>query len=215
MLRLKPCLFIAAMAALLAGLWWRARPIQHAPGILVQESPIQQDDSSGSVIYQGDFQLKPVARYKLRGEILGTKRYHSGIQSELVPVDVAVGWARMSDQVVLDSLRISMGNRFFFYEWFGTPPIPRRELECSAANNHVISANAAVARAVGRLRRGQIAEMQGWLVDAEGPNGFRWPTSRRRDDTGNGACELFLVEAISVSDEAALPQPTSSLAARP
>jgi hypothetical protein len=42
--------------------------------------------------------------------------------------------------------------------------------------------------------------MKGWLVDATGPNGFRWPTSRRRDDTGNGACELFYVEEVHAWD---------------
>ena len=215
MIRWKSFLFVAGLAALVGGYWWTSRPIQHSPGVLVQEAPVQENDSSRTIIQQGDFRLQPVARYKLRGEVLGIKRYHSGIQAALVPLDVAVGWARMSDQAVLDGLKISMGNRFFFYQWLGAPPIPRQEIERSAANNHIISANPGVARAGGRLRRGQIAEMHGWLVDADGPNGFRWATSRRRDDTGNGACELFFVEAISVSDEAAFLPPSTSLAAQP
>ena len=50
--------------------------------------------------------LTAIAEYDLRGRVLGTKRYHSGPQAELVPVDVAVGWKQMSDQSVLDQLTI-------------------------------------------------------------------------------------------------------------
>jgi hypothetical protein len=44
-------------------------------------------------------------------------------------------------------------------------------------------------------------ELSGWLVDAAGPEHFTWRSSRRRDDTGNGACELIYVEKIHTWDE--------------
>ena len=49
-------------------------------------------------------------------------------------------------------------------------------------------------------------------MDANGPDGFHWPTSRRRDDTGNGACELFYVETIAAVDEIE-PAPGASVVA--
>jgi hypothetical protein len=52
---------------------------------------------------------------------------------------------------------------------------------------------------VKRLRRGEFVAMRGYLVNVTGPNGFSWNTSLRRDDTGNGACELFYVEAIETN----------------
>jgi hypothetical protein len=31
-----------------------------------------------------------------------------------------------------------------------------------------------------------------------GPNGFTWNSSRTREDTGNGACELVFVTGVEV-----------------
>ena len=38
----------------------------------------------------------------------------------------------------------------------------------------------------------------GELVDAVRPDGFTWRTSLSREDTGAGACELFLVESAEL-----------------
>lgn len=168
----------------------------HPNGILVPEAPVQVGIAPMAVGERDGFKLTAVAAYNLRGRVLGTKRYHSGIQSTLVPVDVAVGWGKMSDQGVLDRLRLAMSNRFFFYRWEDTPPIPEAELLRSAANNHIVSANETITTGIRKLRVGQIVEMRGLLVDVTGPEGFVWPTSRRRDDTGNGACELFMVHEL-------------------
>lgn len=196
------------IATVLAWWWWSSRPVRHAPGVLVPTPPQQEDQPPFAMGSVNDFRLTAFARYTLRGRVLGTKRYHGGVQSQLVPIDVAAGWGRMSDQGVLDRFSLTMGNRFFFYEWKGQPAVPPEEIQRSAANNHVIAANDEVEKAVRGLRVGQLVEMRGWLVDAEGPHGFRWRSSRRRDDSGNGACELFLVE------EARPLAPAPSLAAK-
>ena len=48
------------------------------------------------------------------------------------------------------------------------------------------------------VRAGQVVTLRGQLVDATRPDGFTWSTSLRRDDSGAGACELFLVESASL-----------------
>ena len=192
--------FAIRLLALLAvtGLVWlfvSSRPIKHPPGVLVPNAPVQKSIAMKSLGLVADWHVMAVAEYHLRGRVLGTKRYQSGPQAELVPIDVAVGWARMSDQAVLDHLKISMTNRFFFYEWKGTPPIPQDEIVVSAANNHVIAANDDVRKVIRSLRVGQIVTMHGYLVNANGPAGSTWNSSLTRSDTGNGACELFYVES--------------------
>lgn len=174
--------------------------------MLVPNEPVQQEAPPQIVAEVAGFKLTGVARYTVRARVLGTKRYWNGRGAELVPVDVALGWGAMSDSAVLDAMELSQSNRFFFYQWQGAPPIPADEIMKHAANNHVIAANADVARAVKALRTGQIAQLHGWLVDARGADGFAWATSRRRDDTGNGACELFYVESIAAVDE---PEPAA------
>jgi hypothetical protein len=184
-----------------AWLWWNGQPIRHQPGILTQMAPIQADVPPRALPDQAGFRLTAIAHYSIRARVLGTKQYFGGLQSKLVPYDVALGWNRMSDQSVLDQLSISMGNRFFFYRWQGRAPIPQPEIIRSAANNHLIPADGAIRSQIRHLRVGQIVELSGWLVDAEGPENFKWRTSRRRDDTGNGACELIYVEKLNAWDQ--------------
>ncbi len=190
--------------------WWSTRAIRYAPGVLVPGAPLQEDLSPWSLGEVNGFRLTGFARYTVRGRVLGRKRYYGGVQAPLVPVDVATGWARMSDQAVLDQLGLTMGNRFFFYEWRGQPPLAPDEIMRSASNNHVIATVPEVIRAIGHLRLGELIEMRGYLVDAEGPEGFHWRSSRRRDDTGNGACELFYVESVQKLDPAAAAAPIVS-----
>ena len=194
-LRHLPKLFATALLA--CGAWWfvSSRPIHHPPGVLVGTEPAQKNVAAKPVGMIGNWNVSAVAEYHLRGRVLGTKRYYSGPQAELVPYDVAVGWGRMSDQTVIDGLTISMTNRFYFYEWQNQPPIPQDEIKVSSANNHVIAANDEVRKVISRLRVGQIVTLDGYLVNANGPEGRTWNSSLTRMDTGNGACELFYVHS--------------------
>ena len=181
-------------------LFMSGRPIRHAPGVLVSEVPLQTNIAAKPLGQIGEWRVTAVAKYHLRGRVLGTKRYYNDPQADLVPVDVAIGWKKMSDQSVLDPLTISMSNRFYFYEWASEPPIPQDEIKMSSANNHVIAANEQVRKIIRSLRDGQILTMDGYLVNASGPEGRTWNSSLTREDTGNGACELFYVEGAQVVD---------------
>ena len=48
----------------------------------------------------------------------------------------------MSDQTVLDQLKISQSMRFYWYEYRMPPPIPQDEIMKHSANLHIIPANA-------------------------------------------------------------------------
>ena len=192
--------------SVLAGtVWWLwpAGELRHEPGVRLDREPAQQMIAPQPVGGFKKYTITAVAAYAIEARVLHTKRYWVE-GDDLVPYDVAVGWGAMSDQAVLDQLSISQGNRFFFYEWQNPPPIPVGEIERHAANMHVIAANKEVAKAVKRLRRGEFVAMRGYLVNVGGPDGFYWNTSLRRDDTGNGACEVFYVESIEAKPEPAL-----------
>ncbi len=195
MIRFVVFLFFAAALWLTVEYWpWRA--IRHAPGVLVAKEPVQVMIPEKLLPKRDHYEIHAVATYDITARILSTKRYFSLPGNDLVPIDVAVGWGRMSDQAVLDRLSISQGNRFFFYEWWNSPPIPQSEIACHAANMHLIAADSEVASSIRGLRTGQVADLRGYLVNVTGPEGFSWRTSLSRTDTGNGACELFYVEEI-------------------
>ena len=46
------------------------------------------------------------------------------------------------------------------------------------------------------VREGNVVMLRGYLISARHPNGATWNSSLTRDDTGNGACELVLLEQI-------------------
>ena len=198
---------------LAAAVWWLwpAGGVRHPPGVTAPTVPAQQAIPPKDVREIKGFRLQAQATYAIHARVLHTKRYYMQ-GGDLVPYDVALGWGPMSDSTVLDRLNISQSNRFFFYRWEDTPPIPEGQIMRHAANVHIISANRTVARAVSKLRRGQLVAMRGYLVNVSGPNGFHWNTSLTRDDSGDGACEVFYVQEVLVSNEP-LPADYAKLAA--
>jgi len=42
--------------------------------------------------------------------------------------------------------------------------------------------------------------LRGWLIDVDAADGWHWRTSRTREDTGGGACEIIWVESVAVEE---------------
>lgn len=174
---------------------WQSRPLQPPPGVLAPVAPVQVDLDDGTRLQRGDITLRTRAHIALTARVLGREDYHWDAGAELAPMDLALGWGRMSDSAVLASIDIRQSARFAYWH-VDSFPIPRREIETSSANMHLIPADEGVRRAMQRVRAGQLVRIDGFLVDASRPDGWRWHTSLTREDTGGGACELVFVEML-------------------
>ena len=185
------CAILIAVALWFGYREW-TKPIVHPPGVLVESAPEQVEiDGGEEVITHRDFRLKPLARFSIEGRVLHRKNYGYDRNARLSPVDLALGWGRMSDQAVLDRLKISQSMRFYWYRYQNPPPIPQDEIVRHSTNMHIIPADRAVAKICKSLRAGELVRLEGHLVEATGPKIGTWRSSLRRDDTGNGACELY------------------------
>ncbi|MBS0569676.1 MAG: hypothetical protein JSS28_03645 [Proteobacteria bacterium] len=193
-------LLLVLAAFVLVAVWQRAhRPIHHGPGEIAPEIPKQGPvDASASAWRKGDYAIKPLATFSITARVLSRADYSWDTGAALAPVDLALGWGRMSDSAVLDKVSISQSGRFYFWR-VDEFPIPEREIIESSANMHLIPADAAVEREIKRTRDGDIVEFDGYLVEADGPNGYRWISSLTRSDSGAGACELVWVEHASIA----------------
>jgi hypothetical protein len=203
---MKTLSFLMAIALAIFGYCYLHRAITYPPGVLIQDEPAQtllgENESS---IDHGEFHLKPLARFSIDARVLHRKTYPYDRSSRLAPVDLAVGWGPMSDQAVLDQLKITQSMRFYWYE-YQSPPIPKDEIISHSTNLHVIPATAEIASFCKSLRRGELIHLEGELVEATGPDFTGpWRSSLTRTDSGNGACELMLVEDCSKLDPARKP----------
>jgi hypothetical protein len=194
---LRPLPLICAIA-LIVGLHrcHVERGIERAPGVLVADDPVQTELEAVEPIEMRGFQLLPRAEFRATVRVLRREDYSLGALATLVPTDFAVGWGPMSDSNVLADIKISQGNRFYYWRteyW----PIPRRDIETHSANWHVIPADGGVRAALDALRAGSVVELHGRLVDIAGPE-TRMRTSLTRLDTGAGACEILLASVVRI-----------------
>jgi len=172
------------IAAMAAALWWFT----------------SQDDleaitlPDGSLSFPG-YTFSNPEPFDLQARVLSVKDYRWGRAADLSPRDLALGWGRMMEDEVVEEIQIRQSGRW--YRWRSDSyPIPRREIEISSANMHMVPANEAVAQQLGRIDEDDRIRIVGKLVDISAADGWRWRSSRTRTDTGNGACELVLLEQI-------------------
>lgn len=194
---MRRLLWFALLAALGWGAlgWWAHRPLQPPAGVLAADAPEQMDLDEGTTLQRGDVTLHTRAHFALTARVLSREDYRFDAGASLAPTDLALGWGRMSDNAVLSRIDIRQSGRFYYWH-VDAFPIPRREIETSSANMHLIPADEGVRRAMERVRQGELVHIEGFLVDASRPDGWRWRTSLSREDTGNGACELVFVETL-------------------
>jgi hypothetical protein len=197
-LRLTAMTVFAAITVTLVWHFWPEPVITYPPGVLCPEAPEQGPPTRRTPWLIDDFMITPLADFHLRGRVLHRHSYSFGRESDLSPVDFALGWGRMSDQRIIDCLDISQGGRWYSWKAPSSLPIPRREVERSSANMHIVPASEAVRDALDEVSRGCIVDFGGYLIKATRDDGWHWVSSLSRNDVGNGACEIVWVERLTV-----------------
>ena len=169
--------------------WHSQKPIASAAGITATSD--RDWNAYG-------YQITPLEKFDFEARVLRSEHYSMDRESQLAPVDLALGWGPMADPAVLSKVNITQSNRFYYWrveEW----PIPRREIEIHSANMHMVPANAEVERTLRSVKSGQSVRFSGYLIEARAADGWRWKSSLTREDTGAGACELVWVEKIAAN----------------
>lgn len=198
---MKKTLYISLfLLAVLAWRDWSHREIMHEPGVLVAEQPRQTGLSEPGFVLKDGYRLTLRAAFELRARVLSIENYRWGSEADLAPVDLALGWGVMSDQAVLNRISITQGSRWYFTRYELPAPIPDREIISNSSNMHMIPANPWVLKKLSEIRKGHVVQIKGFLVDVDAESGFYWRTSLRRDDTGNGSCEIFYVENLFLEE---------------
>jgi len=184
---------------LVVGLAWhfllRDDAVVLGPGVMAAEAPWQESISDAKPFMLDDYRVTPLAEFSLRAKLLAREAYSLGEESDLSPVDFALGWGPMSDEAVVQNIEISQSGRW--YRWRAHDnSLKLRDISLHSSNMHIIPADDAVADLIDDVRVGQIVDLDGYLVRVDGADGWRWISSLSREDTGAGACELFYVKRV-------------------
>ena len=174
---------------------WLTRPLHPPPGVLAPEEPLQGPPASPDAWTHLDHRFTSLASFELHARVLARERYRFDRAAELSPVDLALGWGRMSDSSVLARIEIRQQDRWYYWS---SPelPIPEAEITSHSANMHMIPATPVVRDRLLDVRVGQVIRLRGQLVRAEGLDRWTWTSSLSRQDTGAGACEVIWVESV-------------------
>lgn len=177
---------------------WFPNEIKRPPGVLVVDEPEQTPIANPVPWQYKGFKVTPLADFRMEARVLMRERYWLGREASVSPIDLSVGWRFMSDQTMIDQLKMYRGYRMMYWrpktsQW----PAPHEEITAHVANLHTIPGNDEVDSVLKSIRPGNLIDLSGYLVEVEGPAGWRWRSSLSRTDEGPGACELVWIEKLS------------------
>ncbi len=175
-------------------------PTSYPASVEAPYLPIQTKlDTPYTFSFKGQ-KITLLAQFDIEAKVLSREDYSLDEASALSPVDFALGWGRMSDEKVTENLNISQSRRW--YRWHTDEfPIPRREIERSSANMHMVPATHKIEAILDDVDEGDIVHIRGYLMRADTAEGRHWVSSLTRDDTGGGACEVVFVQDIRINSQ--------------
>ena len=191
-------ILIACAAFLLVALFWDGPEPRTPPGVLVPDEPEQEAIESKHQWRYKDAEVTALANFRVRARVLLTAHYWWGREADASPVDLTLGWRLMSNQEILDGLHIYRMRRA--YAWSARSnrlPASVEDITAHSANMHMIPSTDDIAARLREIRRGDLVDIRGFLVEIKYPDGGTWRSSLSRTDTGNGACELVWVNELN------------------
>lgn len=167
---------IILIGLLLLGVWFyeTMRPERQPPGILAPDPPrISTLAEKGRTFVRNDYVFTALAQLDAKARILSIERYGRDRESQAAPLDVALGWGRMSDSVTLKNVDVAQTQRRVLSKSYD-PALPDAEVEASIVNLHLVTADAEIEKTLKQLRAGNVVRLEGYLVEAVGGDGWRW-----------------------------------------
>jgi hypothetical protein len=152
------------------------------------------------------YRVEPQFEYELHGMIVsfrlhdGKSRMHRLANDRLNVADLCVVW---SDTAFSPTLRkVDFWNGIFTCNFqTGDSEAWARLRADQVANNHLLSADAAIRERVAGVRIGDQIRVRGWLA-SYGSGAAMRGTSTTRADTGDGACETIFIDEFEVLEPA-------------
>jgi len=165
--------------------------------VYIEDAPLQVELAEHKIIdadYKG-YEITAFAEFSLKARVLSTKNYFS----QIMPVDFVLGWQEMSKDEVVKRVVTYQSKRKAIKKY------PRdiigerlQEIKTQSANMHMVPLNEEINEKLLAVRKFDVVQIEGYLVNIASTNGLKWKSSKTRSDTGDGACEIVLVTSINI-----------------
>lgn len=149
------------------------------------------------------YRVMPEYEYELRGMVVslrqhdGNSRMHRRARDHLNVADLCVIWGDTAVSEHLDKLHFTNG--IFTCNVSTRDDAAWRAFDMrELSNNHLISDDPVIRRAIRRVGVGDQVRLRGWLASYGAAGGPMRGTSTTRDDTGDGACETIFVDEFEI-----------------
>jgi hypothetical protein len=187
-----------ALFLLAAGLWFTFHePPAHWRGMPAPRDPIQASSDLPPAFQHGQYSIHPLATFSITAVVLHRERYRFDHEAELSPIDLALGWGPMSIASVINELDISQSGRWYQYSYKGEPPLDPDQIPTHAGNTHCLPADDTVRDQLLAIHYHDLVTLGGYLVEVDGPDGYRWRSNLTNDSTGAHGCRVMWVTRVS------------------
>jgi hypothetical protein len=157
----------------------KMRPVGQPPGILAPDPPSVQMVVDKPPLFERDnYVIEGLAQFKAKARVLSLERYGGDPHARIAPLDVALGWDKLSDSTTFKVVDVAQTERQIVFESYD-PALPNELVATMVVNLHVIGADGEVDSQLRNLRRGNIVQIEGWLVEVRAQEGWRWKGEAR------------------------------------
>jgi hypothetical protein len=200
--------FFASLALVLSAAWMRhATPAPTRIDSAVLDEPQQTATRKTAFKTRAggvDYEVKPLFDYELTGLVVTMHDSHTWwdtIHAEwndhLNIVDLCVVWGGNAKSGVYQDISFSSG-QFWCYWKTSSSEVAQAFDRSGYANNHMLAADAKLAKAMRSVRVGDQVRFKGSLAEYSHSGGFKRGTSTVRTDEGDSACETVWVEEFEI-----------------
>ena len=126
--------------------------------------------------------------------ILGSKVYSSDPQAKFSPIDYAVSWGLFAEPEIARHITVNQFDRYLNWK-MDRVPVPVEQAKQMVSNMHIIPANPEIAKAIKKVKRGDLVHLTGDLVQINDKD-LVWKSALDWNGVGDGACKLIRVDSI-------------------
>ncbi|GAB01255.1 hypothetical protein ACT4_019_00830 [Acinetobacter sp. NBRC 100985] len=158
------------------------------------KSDIEYNIANGLLPVAKDQSISVLQPFYGNFRILGSKVYRDDEQAKFSPIDYAVSWGLFANPEIARTISVNQYDRYLNWK-MDKVPVPTDIAMQMVSNMHIIPANPEIAQQIKQVKRGDLVQLKGELVEVRDKD-LVWKSSLSPTDTGDGACELFRVNSI-------------------